>query len=757
MSKSTNQKTNFNSKKFLNEDSLARFILLIATIIMFWQQLSGNAFFWEDFVEYVYPVQNFAAAQFDKWIIPFWNPYSFNGMPFLADMQVGFFYPITRLLGFAFFSDGQLSVYALQLIVIFHIFIANLSMFRLARYLKISTYPAVVAALSFGLSFIMIMHTIHPMMIFLISWFPQVLYYYLKGLDENRAKYGIFAGLLFGMSLLAGHPQITLYLILFLGLVFVWKVIFEIKEKQNKIAKFLIAGIIPFAIAAGIFQIQYLPTQELADLSQRAEMTYEASAEGSLEFKQLFTAFAPNLFGYVSPNNDAELPFHLMNGENQAPYFYYWETGFYFGIIAIIFGLFAVFTNYKDKTVLFLLIISIFGFLYALGDNFFLHKLMYNLPLFGGFRNPARMMLFPIIGFSLLAGFGIDQVIKSDKKQIKLLLIAAGIPLLIGFAIAAGLFTDAKLPANFASVVSSQGIPAIIFSILALVLAFLALTKKINLRILGITLVIITAIDLISAGKFFNESKTDPAKNYQLDAQTLTAFTANPPKEIFRINSRMYNPSYMAMNRNIGLVKNIMLVEGYNPLVLKRVTPPLENAEQIHDALNVKYELAINPQSGQPFFAENQDRLPRAWMVHDYKVFNSEDEIKSAMSAGGFDISKYAALEQNINLKANPDASSPTPEILEYSANEMKIKVNAYEDGLLCLSEIYYPAWKAQVDGIETEILNANYALRAIQVSKGEHIVELKYQSSAFSTGLWITFGTILLSIAGIFLFWKEN
>lgn len=757
MSKSTNSKENLSNKKIFNEDIIGRLILFAAAIIMFWQQLSGNAFFWEDFVEYVYPVQNFAAAQFDKWIIPFWNPYSFNGMPFLADMQVGFFYPFSRLFGFAFFNDGQLSIYALQFIVIFHIIIANLGMFRLARYFKISTYPAVVAALSFSFSFIMIMHTIHPMMIFLISWFPQVLYYYLKGLDENKIKSGIYAGLIFGMSLLAGHPQITLYLILFLGLIFIWKIIFEIKEKQDKIAKFLIAGIIPFAIAAGIFQIQYLPTQELADLSQRAEMTYESSAEGSLEFKQLFTAFAPNLFGYVSPNNDAKLPFHLTNGDNASPYFYYWETGFYFGIIAIIFGLFAVFTNYKDKTVLFLLIISIFGFLYALGDNFILHKIMYNLPLFGGFRNPARMMLFPIIGLSLLAGFGIDQIIKSDKKQIKLLLIAAGIPLLIGFAIAIGLFTDAKLPANYASVVSSQGISAIIFSIIAFILAFLAITKKINLRILGIGLVLITAIDLISSGKFFNESNTDPAKNYQLDAQMLAAFTPNPPKELFRVNSRMYNPSYMAMNRNIGLVKNIMLVEGYNPLVLKRVTPPLENAEQIHDALNVKYELAINPQTGQPYFAENQDRLPRAWIVHDYRVYDSEEQIKSAMSAGGFDISKYAALEQKVDFKANPEASSPTPEILEYSANYIKIKANATAEGLLCLSEIYYPAWKVKINGENAELLNANYALRAVAIKKGEHIIEMRYDSDSYKLGMWITLLTLILSVVGVILLRKEK
>jgi len=80
---------------------LAAVIFIITTAVFFNSQLFGDKYFWEDFVEYVYPVQTFAAKESAQGKIPFWNPYIFNGMPFVADLQVGFFYPLHRLLNFA--------------------------------------------------------------------------------------------------------------------------------------------------------------------------------------------------------------------------------------------------------------------------------------------------------------------------------------------------------------------------------------------------------------------------------------------------------------------------------------------------------------------------------------------------------------------------------------------------------------------------------------------------------------------------------
>jgi hypothetical protein len=749
MSKKVN-KAEPKSLKF-NVPEWSWFVLFgLTTLIMFWQQLTGSAFFWEDFVEYVFPVQSFAASEFAKGIIPFWNPYSFNGMPFFADMQVGFFYPLNRLLSL-FVSNGELSIWGLQFMTIVHFFIAQVSMFYLARQYKISNYGAALSAVSFAFSFILVLHVIHPMMLFIIAWFPLVLKFYIQALDEKNIRSGIFAGLIFGISMLAGHPQTTLYLIFFMGLMLIWKLIFQLKDAGNTKLKMIIAGLVPFLIAAGIFQIQYLPTAELADLSQRSEMTYEASAEGSMEFKQILTTFAPKIYGSVAPDNQSDVPFHLMDNDKQSPYFYYWETGFYFGIAALIFGLFAIFINNKDKKVLFLIIAAAFGLLYSLGDNFILHKLFYNLPLFGGFRNPARMMMFVVIAFSLLSGIGLDAVIKGDKKNYKSFIIAVAIPFVIGLAISAGLFTADYIDPKFASEVNGKGIAPILISLLILIFGFFAFNKKINGLLFSVLVIIITFIDLASAGSVFNQSSQNPEDKYKIDTQLAQTLSPDLPNEIFRANTRMYNPSYMAMNRNTGLVKRIMLVEGYNPLVLQKVTPPMPDAESVHDILNVKYELGIDQQLRQPVFMMNEDMYPRAWIVHDYQVFNNDEEIKDAMSSAEVDPLKTASLIDDPEF-AKSEVSSELPIITEYNSNYIKIEVNASAEGLLCLSEIYYPAWKAYSNGNEVEIFRANYSLRAIPVKKGKQTIELKYQSSAFKIGAWLSIITLLLSVAGLFV-----
>jgi len=60
----------------IKEQNVWIFVALFAftTLIYFSGQLFGNTFFWEDFLEYVYPVQTYAAYAASEGTIPFWNP-----------------------------------------------------------------------------------------------------------------------------------------------------------------------------------------------------------------------------------------------------------------------------------------------------------------------------------------------------------------------------------------------------------------------------------------------------------------------------------------------------------------------------------------------------------------------------------------------------------------------------------------------------------------------------------------------------------
>ena len=236
-------------------------------------------------------------------------------------------------------------------------------------------------------------------------------------MNLRKYKWALSAGLIFGISSLSGHPQILLYESLFLILLFVWYFIHDIKNKilnGRTIIHFILAGALPLIIAFGIFAIQYLPSQELAKLSRRSEQSFEKAAEGSLKFKQIYTTITPKLFGFVDGKNDKTAPFHL----DDSPYYFYWDTAFYSGLCALFLGLFGMLTNFKSKEGSFLIFISIFGFLFALGSNFFLFELFYNLPFFGLLRIPARIMFFFGIGMCLLAGFGFDELSNQIRQTI---------------------------------------------------------------------------------------------------------------------------------------------------------------------------------------------------------------------------------------------------------------------------------------------------------------------------------------------------
>ena len=67
---------------------------------------------------------------------------------------------------------------------------------------------------------------------------------------------------------------------------------------------------------------------------------------------------------------------------------------------------------------------------------------------------------------------------------------------------------------------------------------------------------------------------------------------------------------------------------------------------------------------------------------------------------------------------------------------------------MLVLSEVYYPAWKAYIDGCPAPIYRADHLLRAIPVPAGEHTVELRYESWTLRAGMAISLTATAVLVA---------
>lgn len=70
-----------------------------------------------------------------------------------------------------------------------------------------------------------------------------------------------------------------------------------------------------------------------------------------------------------------------------------------------------------------------------------------------------------------------------------------------------------------------------------------------------------------------------------------------------------------------------------------------------------------------------------------------------------------------------------------YAPNKLNYSVNATDNAMVVFSEIYYPeGWTATVDGKPTEIVRVNYLLRGLEIPKGNHKVEFKFDLPKFHT-----------------------
>lgn len=93
------------------------------------------------------------------------------------------------------------------------------------------------------------------------------------------------------------------------------------------------------------------------------------------------------------------------------------------------------------------------------------------------------------------------------------------------------------------------------------------------------------------------------------------------------------------------------------------------------------------------------------------------------------------------------DAMSDT-EMLEFEDTYVKAKVISYEDGMLYIPTAYDEGWTITIDGEEVPLYEHESHILMTEISKGEHIVEMKYVPQGFIPGAVITGVSVLILVA---------
>jgi len=266
--------------------------LLLAGVclLFFWRHLTPLAidrlaFVPGDFMDQFYAFARYEATRLHAGQLPLWNPFTFSGHPFIADIQSAVFYPLS-LLTMALTAVGRFSYHALELEAIAHFMLAAVFTYLLARRLTRGRIGGLTAAVVFTFSGYL---TSYPALQLAILetqvWLPLILLALdvageRREMGDARAsvRWVLAAGLLLGVAYLAGHPQSAL-LVTYAGLAFG---LFRFWPRDVGATKrgwrpwLRIAGLLALflAVGLGVAAVQLLPSLEFMLLSTRTSLGF---------------------------------------------------------------------------------------------------------------------------------------------------------------------------------------------------------------------------------------------------------------------------------------------------------------------------------------------------------------------------------------------------------------------------------------------------------------------------------------------------
>jgi hypothetical protein len=182
------------------------FLGLAAAVLLFYFKplFSANASIQWDAVDVQYSAQNHLSEMLRAGRLPQWTPYVYSGMPFLADPQVGAWYP----LNWPFFLAG-ITPRAIEWQLALHCLLAAMGGYLLGRELLRSRAAAVFAGIFFAFSGVFAAHSSHPGIFQASSLAPWLLWTARRA--ARAARWLPALAMAAGLIVLVGHFQTALY------------------------------------------------------------------------------------------------------------------------------------------------------------------------------------------------------------------------------------------------------------------------------------------------------------------------------------------------------------------------------------------------------------------------------------------------------------------------------------------------------------------------------------------------------------------
>ena len=173
------------------------------------------------------------------------------------------------------------------------------------------------------------------------------------------------------------------------------------------------------------------------------------------------------------------------------------------------------------------------------------------------------------------------------------------------------------------------------------------------------------------------------------------------------------------------------------------------NNLRVLNMLNVKYVIQQD-EEGKKYAITNPEVNGNAWFIDRLiEVKSTNEEIKALDS---LDVLNEAVVNTvdftQIDEFNFPKDSLASITLKEYKPNHLTYSTNNNNNGLAVFSEMYYPVdWKAYIDGKPADHFKVNYVLRAMNIPRGSHTVEFRFEPKVIETGSKITLTSSILMI----------
>ncbi len=185
---------------------------------------------------------------------------------------------------------------------------------------------------------------------------------------------------------------------------------------------------------------------------------------------------------------------------------------------------------------------------------------------------------------------------------------------------------------------------------------------------------------------------------------------------------------------------------------------PIDTKQMVFSILSDSDEHNIVYQFEDIYIHENYDVYPRAFLVNNFKTVEKDTAQEYLLKNPDFNLRQNVILEEKLSnesinkLKLSNDNEINNANIISYETNNVLIETSNFDASILILTDVYYPGWKAFIDGTETKIYRADGLVKAIFVPEGEHTIEFVYLPESYNTGITISLITAFILVAIYFV-----